>query len=252
MKRILKEQILSGTPVGEPREVTVPNLLRPLPQFLLSSSRPALSIDDRSATLTAEQKLRLHWACQIMESARLREGGAIQALMPAEAGDEGAVLALDLLYRLRNFSRSMEPGTLGGAVDLGRLGQTLSEDDIIPPDASKPAGRFVSVLLEAPGTSNRTFDEQRALVRSAGGDVASPIEQVLAVLVSKCMARSPRPFTAILRGSKRGMAILDTGLYGLRTVTDSGAAIRGLLMSMRCPADPGTRPPVSRPVHDIG
>jgi len=194
-------------------------------------SRPVLSVQDRSATLTDEQRERLRWAMHILESARISEDGTLHAKMPGAAGDVGAVQALDLYHRLRTFSPSLEPGSLGGAIDVPRFQQVLTEDEILPPGASSIPGRSVSVLLETPGTFDLRFDPQRALVRCLGGDVAHPIEQALAVLVAKCLARRRRPFNAMLRGSKRGLALVDTDLYGLRTMTDSGDAIRGVVMS---------------------
>lgn len=190
---------------------------------------------DRSADLTDEQRERLRWAMQILESARISEDGTLHASMPGDAGDVGAVLALDLYHRLRTSSSSLEPGSLGGAIDVPRFQQVLTEDDILPPATSSTPGRSLSVLLETPGTSNLRFDPQRALVRCLGGEVAHPIEQVLAVLVGKCLARWRKPFNAMLRGSKRGLVMVDTELYGLRTMTDSGDAIRGVVMSTSYP-----------------
>ena len=235
MNKILKSAVASvGSQAGGGASV-VPVTTRPMPRELSPPSHPILSVGDRSADLTDEQRERLRWAMQILESARISEDGTLHASMPGEAGDVGAVLALDLYHRLRTSSSSLEPGSLGGAIDVPRFQQVLTEDDILPPATSSTPGRSLSVLLETPGTSNLRFDPQRALVRCLGGEVAHPIEQVLAVLVGKCLARWRKPFNAMLRGSKRGLVLVDTELYGLRTMTDSGDAIRGVVMSTSYP-----------------
>lgn len=203
---------------------------------------PALHDYAHKPSLSEQQQVLKTWADAIIDSSRLDGDRTIKASIPGEAGDVGAVYALDFYYRWKT-GRSLEPGANRGAVEFTKLGQTLTSDFIRPPTPgdTKPC-RVISVHLDPQPTRGFDFDHQRKIIiESLKAVPANPIEQLLAALVLKCRCPQRSPFSGIIRNSERGKGLLDTNLSGLKVVIISEDSNPIYYMSMSKPVAEGTR-----------
>lgn len=157
---------------------------------------------------TTTWKDRREKALAIIESAKMTKD-CFYVKIPAGISDIDAIDSMNVLFRERFASLKRD------AIDSADLPWIFNLESVARRDINTP--RKIPIYFLAPGTRNKSFDEQLELLDNLGLVPADPIDQVLTAMAYGFVHTGVDPFRSqLVRGSVPDWALFNTGSHGLR------------------------------------